>query len=493
MIEQRPMRAAGNAMLWQAFQMGGVKGLYLIRLLVLAIILTPADFGLIAIALAATSFLLNLTNFGLIPAVVQAEDMDDARYDAVWTFDMTRSVIVTTLTVLFAPWIAGLFAEPRAVPIIQVLALRPMIESLMSIKVAALNRNLTFRPLAFLKIIEAVFNAVISIALAKFFGVWAMVFGMIGGAASMVIASYILAPYRPRILYDWQSVKPLLKFGGWLLITGVVAMAGSFGLRIVISRQLGAEGLGLYFLAAQLAFLPSEIATEVVGTVAFPLFARLQSNLQQAARAFQAILTGLMALLYPVCALIIVLSPILVRDILGTEWNGTVPLIQILALVTMIGLLGDATIPLVKGFGQPYRVTQIELVQSSSLLLMIWFFTSRYGTIGAALAWLPAIIFVQFLCLYFIQSILPEPLREAHKPLLAIFLATLAGAGISYGAIHLLPNIPGLVIASLLAALVTGSILWFSDHRYSLGLLRHIAVAFPQVASILKIRKTDIS
>jgi O-antigen/teichoic acid export membrane protein len=333
-------------MLWQAFQIGGVKALYMIRLLVLAILLTPADFGLIAIALAATGFLLNLTNFGLIPAVVQAENIDQAKYDAVWTFDITRAVIVTTLTVFFAPLIAEIFAEPRAVPIIQLLAMRPLIESLMSIRVAALNRNLTFRPLAFLKIIEAIFNAMISILLAKFVGVWAMVFGMIGGAASMVIASYILAPYRPQILFNWNAVKPLMKFGGWILVTGVIAMAGNFGLRIVISRQLGAEGLGLYFLAAQLAFLPSEVASEIVGTVAFPLFARLQSNLQQAARAFQAILTGLLALLYPVCALIIVLSPILVQDILGAKWDGTIPLIQILALVTMIGLLGDATIPL---------------------------------------------------------------------------------------------------------------------------------------------------
>jgi O-antigen/teichoic acid export membrane protein len=492
MTEQRPLRVAGTAMLWQAFQMGGVKALYMVRLLILAILLTPADFGLIAIALAATGFLLNLTNFGLIPALVQADDMDDSKYDAVWTFDMTRSVIVTALTIILAPQIAQIFAEPRAVPIIQVLALRPLIESMMSIKVAALNRNLTFRPLAFLKIIEAVFNAIISIGLAKFFGVWAMVFGMIGGALSMLVASYILAPYRPRILYDWQSVKPLLKFGGWLLITGVIAMAGNFGLRIVISRQLGAEGLGLYFLAAQLAFVPSEVASEVVGTVAFPLFARLQSRLQEAARAFQAILTGLMALLYPISALIIVLSPVLVQDILGTKWNGTVPLIQVLALVTMIGLLGDATIPLVKGFGQPYRVTQIELVQSSSLILMIWFFTSRYGMVGAALAWLPAIICVQILCLYFIQDIFHGSLVEARRPLIAILLATIAGAGISYLAIHALPNIPGLVIASLLAVLVIGSILWFSDHRYSLGLVRNIAIAFPQLASFLKIRNSDV-
>ena len=451
----QPMRAAGNAMLWQAFQMGGVKVVYMIRLLVLAILLTPADFGLIAIALSATGFLLNLTNFGLIPAIVQATDMDEARYDAVWTFDVTRAVIVTTLTILFAPLIAEIFAEPRAVPIIQVLALRPLVESLMSIKTVALNRNLTFRPLAFLKIIEAIFNALISIILARAFGVWAMVFGMIGGAATMVIASYILAPYRPRFMFCWNAVKPLLKFGGWLLVTGVLAMLGNFGLRIVISRQVGADGLGLYFLATSLAFLPSEVASEVVGTVAFPLFARLQLSIQKAARAFQAILTGLMALLYPICALIIVLTPVLVKDVLGEKWSGTVSLIQILTLVTMIGLLGDATIPLVKGIGQSYRITQIELVQSSSLILMIWFFTSRFGVTGAALAWLPAITLVQILCAYFIWDIFHDPLKDAQKPLFAIFITTLVGASISYTIIYFLPNILGLVVASLLAALVT--------------------------------------
>ena len=492
MIEERPMRAAGNAMLWQAFQMGGVKALYMVRLLVLAILLKPADFGLIAIALAATGFLLTLTNFGLIPAAVQAETMDDDRYDAVWTFDVTRAVIISALTIIFAPMIAEVFAEPGAVLIIQALALRPLIESLMSIKVAVLNRSLTFRPLAFLKIIEAIFNAVISIALAKFFGVWAMVFGMIGGATAMVTASYMLAPYRPRLHYDWSAVRPLLKFGGWLLVTGVVAMAGNFGLRLIISRQVGADGLGLYFLAAQLAFLPSEIASEVVGTVAFPLFARLQSNLEQTMRAFQAILTGLMALLYPICALIIVLSPVLVRDILGAQWDGTVTLIQILALVTMIGLIGDATIPLVKGFGQSYRVTQIELVQSSFLVFMIWFFTERHGTVGAALAWLPAITAVQILCLHFIWDIFRAHMRDVGKPLFAILLATLAGAGVSYVVIRILPNIAGLAVAGLLATLVTAAILWFSDYRYSLGLLRNIAVAFPQVASLLKIRDTNV-
>ena len=491
-MTEQPLRAAGNAMLWQAFQMGGVKTLYLVRLLVLAILLTPADFGLVAIATSATGFLLNLTNFGLIPALVQAENMEETRYDAVWTFEVSRSIIVTALTIVFAPLIAEIFAEPLAVPIIQVLALRPLIESLASVKVAALNRNLVFRPLAFLRIIEATFNAIFSIALAKFLGVWAMVLGMIGGMASMVIASYILAPYRPRIVFDWAAVRPLLRFGSWLLMTGVVAMIGNFGLRIVISRQLGAEGLGLYFLAAQLAFLPSEVASEVVGTVAFPLFARLQADLQQAIRAFQAILSGLMALLYPVCALIIVLSPILVQEILGSKWDGTVTLIQVLTVVTMIGLLSDATVPLVKGFGQSYRATQIELVQSSSLILMIWFFTNRYGQTGAALAWLPAIVLVQLLCMFFIWDIFHDSLQQARRPLLAVLIATMVGGMVAHIIISILPSILGLVAAGILAGITIAGILWLADQYYSLGLIHNIALAFPQVASLLRLRKTEI-
>jgi O-antigen/teichoic acid export membrane protein len=231
-MEKRHMHAAGNAMVWKLAQMGGVKIIYLIRLLVLAILLTPADFGLVAIATAATGFLMSLTNFGLIPAVVQAENMDDVKYDSAWTFDVTRSFIVASLTIIFASVIANIFAEPRAIPIIQVLALRPLIESMASIKLAALNRDLSFRPLAYLRIVEALFNSVISIALAKFIGVWALVLGSTGGAISMVIASYIVAPHRPRASFNLGGIRPLINFGGWVFLTSLIAMAGNYGLRI---------------------------------------------------------------------------------------------------------------------------------------------------------------------------------------------------------------------------------------------------------------------
>jgi O-antigen/teichoic acid export membrane protein len=490
-IEQRPMRAAGNAMLWKLVQMGGVKVIYMVRLLVMAILLAPADFGLVAIATSATGFLLGLTNVGLIPAVVQAKDMDEEKYHAAWTFDVSRTFIVVTLTIFFAPVIADIFAEPMAVPIIRALALRPLLESLISIKVASLNRNLTFRPLAYLMIVEAIFNTTISIALAKFFGVWALVFGPIGGALAMVIASYILAPYRPRLSFNWNAVKPLMNFGGWILVTGLVAMAGSYGLRIAISRQLGAEGLGLYFLAAQLAYLPNEVASEAVGAVAFPLFARLQNSVMQATRAFRALFSGLAAVLYPACALLIVLAPALIHDVLGPKWTGTEDVIRVLSLVIMIGIFGEVAVSVFKGFGQPYRITLLEVAQSTVTITLVWFLTSRVGLVGAALAWVPAILLSQAMSARFLLSILDQPFRGLMAPFLAVITATVLCVAVATTASYFIPGAIGLIVAGVMGAVSTVAFLWFADRRYELGFANDLVLVFPQIAVFLRIPSTE--
>src|SRR5512139_557096 len=100
MTEQSTIWAAGNALVWKFIQMGGVKAIYMVRLLVLAILLKPEDFGLIAIATTATGFLLSLTNLGLVPSLVQVDSADEDRYDSVWMFEMTRSILVASLTII---------------------------------------------------------------------------------------------------------------------------------------------------------------------------------------------------------------------------------------------------------------------------------------------------------------------------------------------------------------------------------------------------------
>ena len=478
-------------MVWRTIQLVGIKGIFLARTLILARLLFPEDFGLFAIATSATGFLMSITNVGLIPAVVQAEDMDERRYAAVWTFDTTRSFLVAVLTVIFAPLIADIFAEPSAVPIIRALALRPFFESLTSIMVTALNRNLSFRPLAYLKITEAIVSTTLSIALAYYVGVWGLVLGTLGGTLSMVVTSYILAPHRPRLLYDWQAVKPLMNFGWWVLVTSLVSMAGNYGLRIAISREMGAGGLGLYFIALQLASVPSDFARELVGGVAFPLFARLQKEVSQAIWAFRAFFSGMAAILYPICALLIILAPTLTHDVLGSKWAGTEDVIRILTLVVMIGVFGEVAVTVFRGFGQIYRITILEVVQSSVTIAFVWILTSRYGLVGAALAWLPSILLSQILSIFFLRNILGQPFRGLQKPLAAILMATGLCSLIAWMIIRIIPGIVGLIIAAALSAACTAVFLWTVDRRFELGFSKNLALIFPQIAGYFGLSRLE--
>lgn len=483
----------GSAMLWQAIQVAGVKAIFLARTLILARLLAPDDFGLLALSMIAVDFLLSVTNFGMMPALVQQGHVDERHYNIAWTIGLTRALVIALVVILSAPLIASLVAEPRATDLIRVVALRPVLEAAASIKVAALTRDLHFRALAFLRLPEALAHTVVSVALAPAWGVWALVAGALAGPAAYVVMSYILAPYRPGLEFDAAAAAPLIRYGRWILLTGLIAVSGSSLLQVVISRRLGAAELGLYFLAARLAFIPTEVSAEVVGAVAFPLYARLQADAQQkpalgspvlSARAFRAILTGLAALLVPLCALMIALAPSLVENVLGPRWEGTAPLIRLLALVNGVGLFGDTVGPMLKGVGQPYRLAVIEFIQSLLLITLIWGLADRFGVVGAALAWLAAVGASQIISALFVQHILRQPFAGLAGPITVITAVSALGALVALSVDAILPGLIGLVMATLLALLVIGVLLWVADRQFAFGLVRDVSRAFPRVAAL---------
>jgi O-antigen/teichoic acid export membrane protein len=472
-------KLAGKALLWRAIELAGVKIIFLVRLLILARLLSPDDFGLLAIAMTAIGFFFSITDFGMIPALVQRAKINKHHYNAAWTVIVVRAAGIAAIVFLTAPLIANIFHEPRAIPILQVLAIRPLLEASASIRLADLIRDLNFRSLAFVKLSEGVLNTIIAIGLARYFGVWALVWGALAGTTAYLVMSYLLAPHRPCLLFDFKAIQPLIRFGRWIFFTGLIVVFGSLVLRVVISRQLGTPQLGLYFLAASLAFLPSEVAEKVTGYVAFPIYARLQSDIHQATRAFRALLTGMSAILFPMGVLIIVLAPSIVQNILGPRWVGTVPVIRILTLVSMIGVLGDAASPILKGLGQPYKI------------IFVWSLAVRYGLIGAVLAWLPAIFVSQVCSVVFMKQILWRPFAGLKTPMVAITVASIAGAMLAFVVDTIIPGISGFVMANLLAVITIVTVLWASDRRFALGLAENLGRIFPQMASFIGYSHAD--
>lgn len=469
-------------MFWKSFQLGSVKVIFLARTLVLARLLLPEDFGLLALSLIAFDFLTSVTNLGMIPALVQYLDPDERQYNVAWSINITRAILISTTVFLAAPLIASLFAEPRAAILIRAMALRPILDAAASVKIAELTRRLRFRTLTFLYLPEALANTLVSILLAPFFGVWALVAGTLAGPLIYGLMSYVMAPHRPRFVLDSSAAQALIRFGRWIFLMSIISVSGRSILQVVISRELGATELGLYYLAGKLAFIPAEISSEVVGAVAFPLYSRLQTERRQIARAFRAIFTTVSALLFPICALMIALAPALVEHVLGARWEGTTHLIQLLALVNVVGLFGDTVGPLLKGMGQPYKLVIIEALQSALLIGLIWKLTGRFGVLGAPLAWLAAVGSSQLLSALFIRHLLPQPFAGLGRSLVTILAVCALGGGVAWGLTTAVPGLLGLVVAGGLGAALIGGALFLLDRTFAFGWIRDLSLAFPQVA-----------
>jgi lipopolysaccharide exporter len=482
-VKSKLFSSFGKAIVWQTIQYGGEKVIFLIRLTVLARLLNPYDFGLMATASIGIDLLMRISNFGMTTALVQLDEANQDQYDTAWTMDLLRALAIALISYFAAPMIADYLLEPKATNILRALAVRPVIDAFASIMVARFSRTLNFRALVFLHMPKALTNTILSILLARSYGVWALVAGTLTGSFVFLLMSYILAPHRPRLLFRFDSLQPLARFGRWVFLTSIVVMLSQTISRVVISREVGAAELGLYYLAASLAFMPTEIANQIVGRVAFPFYSRLQKNIQEATIAFKSILISVTVILFPASVLLIAITPTLVNDIMGQSWAGTINIIRILAVVNIFDVIGETITPILNGTGHPNKILIIESVQSLILISIVTSLASAYGAVGAALAWLPATATVQILGLYFIRKLLDKPFSGLRAPILTIVLISLTGALFAVGIDLLVAGWIGFVLSGTLGLTLIIGLLWLAERRFSFGLLDGIQQVFPQLFS----------
>jgi O-antigen/teichoic acid export membrane protein len=459
----------------------GVNIIFLLRIVVLARILQPEAFGLLAIAMLPIGVLLQATEFGMIPALVHAETPGQRHYDVAWTIGLTRGIATAAIVLLAAPWFASMAREPRAAEIIAVLALHPLLFAASSIRLADLQRRLDFRPLALLHLGEATANTVVAIALAPSMGVWALVAGTLAGSGGRLAISYSVAPHVPRLVFDSSAVRALVRFGRWVFVTALLTTIGGTTLQLIISRELGAAEVGIYYLGTRITFLLMGNVIDVGTSVSFPIYARMQGAREDAARVFRATLTATSALGLPVLGLIAALAPSLVTEVLGAQWNGTEPVIRVLAIVSILSLIGDISPPLWQGMGQPWRTTLIEAVQLVLLIGGAWYFTREMGVVGTALAWVPAILVTQLITVAFLPRVLPRPFAGMLSVTTGLLAATATVVALAIWLDSQIDGLAGLLVAGVAGTVLYIGLLSVADSKLDLGLGRSLLRVFPQL------------
>lgn len=450
------------------------KSIGLISTLVLVRVLTPSDFGLVAMAMAVVALLELMGAFGFDSALIQRQDTERSHFDTAWTFNVIFGVSIALLLVAAAGPAADFYREPRLELMLPVLAIGAVVGGFENIGTVAFRKELNFRmEFTFLLVKRvAVFVVVITLAL-TLRSFWALIFATIAGKLIGVIISYLLHPYRPRL--SLAARGDLFHFSKWLFISNLLQFLHNRSTDFILGRTVGGHGLGVYNLAAEIAAMPSTELIAPLNRAVYPVYAQLARAREKLLARFLEVY-GLISLLsFPVAVGLFCLSDLVVALLLGPQWKEAVPIMQILGLCGLLSALQGNMYVVLTALGKPKSYTLLGAGLLVFTLPALIISSLKFGALGAAYAQF-ASAFVGFCCIVLVFTHVTRAakrllLAAMWRPMLAsVFMAVIILSAdrltmhVNWhlpAAIHLL----GLVIVGAAAYALFILALWWSAGR----------------------------
>lgn len=357
-----------------------------LRLVALARLLSPHDFGLVGTAMVVISLFESVT-IGLYLALIQRQDSGRELFDTAWTLGLIRGGLVSGLLVVLAPFVGWFVGSDEVVPIVRVMMLVPLLRGLTNIGVVEFRKELTFRPYYLLHTSGVIAEFSVAVPLAFWLGnAWALVAGWLAHVAVQVAMSYRLHAYRPRLALRWTQVRELFDYGRWVLGSQTIGWLITNGGHAVVGRVVGVQALGLYHLGWRIAFLPTTEITGVVGGVTVAAYAKLREARTRVRLAYLRVLTVVTLVAVPIAVGIGMYGPETVRLLLGRRWVAAVVVVQVLAMAALFRVVGATTAPVFQGLGRPRLQSVSALVELAALAALLVPLTLREGPAGTATA-----------------------------------------------------------------------------------------------------------
>jgi O-antigen/teichoic acid export membrane protein len=369
---------------WMVLMRLAIRGIGLISTVVLARLLVPDDFGLVALSTSIVFADETLGYFSFDVALIRDSKAGRAEYDTAWTLSVIRGWLTAFFVAALAVPMGEVFKEPRLDQVLYVLAALSVVEGYQNIGIVDLRKDLKFRREFHFMLSQRIVSFVVTLVLAvNLRDYWALLAGIAAGRITGTIASYFMSAYRPRhCLSEW---RPLLSFSKWLLVNNILSMLQRAD-AYIIGRYFGAHDLGVYNVSAEIASLPSTELVAPIQRAIYPGFAKLAENTQQLKDSYIHGLAILMMVAIPASTGIAVLADPIVRALLGPNWTDAVPLLQILSLNGLIRLGSGNASSVFLAIGRPRTITLQASLNLAILIPLLIIGISLDGLSGAAWA-----------------------------------------------------------------------------------------------------------
>lgn len=352
--------ALARGAVWITATRGAINIIGFFSALLLARLLLPEDFGLVAIATTMIAIMTSVTEISLSSALLQHQDPTEDHYHTAWTLGLLRALFVSVISAALAWPLAALYGDQRLVGLILALAVTSVLSGVANPKVIELTRALVFRQEFVLgvsnKLIAFVVSAVVAIVWRSY---WALVAGQIVAQVSSVLISYALVRYRPRFVLS--KTRELLSFSVWLTFSQVLNTLNYRFDTLFIGYFLGNAKLGIYSYGDNLANMVTREATSPIANTLFPAFSRMVGDPDRLRAAYFKAQGLLFAVALPVGIGFAMIAEPLIMLALGEKWRGAIIVVQVVGAASGVASIGATYMPLALALGKTQAVFKRDL------------------------------------------------------------------------------------------------------------------------------------
>lgn len=368
-------RKTARAAVWAFASMGGAKLITLIGLMVLARLLAPEEFGLLAFALVYITYAETVGDLGSGMALVYWPDRREEAAQVTFVVNLVAGTFWCLSTILLAPAIADFFNSPNGAAIVRALAFSFLIKYLGNTHDALARKDLRFRARAVPELGLALLKGVISIALAYLgFGAWSLVWGHLAGLTCWTLFLWIMVPWRPSFSLPARDLlKPMLRYGRGIIAVNVIGSVLHHADLAIVGRFLGVTALGLYQIAAKIPEATVIVLLWVVSSVLFPTFSKLHASGGSLERPYLIATRYVSAVTFPAAVGLALLSRPLILLFFGPQWVGAAPILSALAAYAGLRSVTNHAGDILKATGRAQALAWIAVAQAVILLPALLF------------------------------------------------------------------------------------------------------------------------
>lgn len=449
------------------------RALGMISIFILARMLVPADFGVVAMATSFVFFVQLFTSFGFDVALIHNRDASTQHFNTAWTLSLLLGLSLAALILLAAQPVAAFYKKPEVFWVMCTLSALPLVGCLENVGVVAFRKDLDFKREFGFQISRKLVGFLTTVPLAFLLrNYWAIVLGMLAARASGTITSYFVHPYRPRLTL--VKARELFGFSKWLLVNNGVMFLNERLTDIVIGRSAGPASLGTYNVIFEFSHLPKTEIGSPINRALLPGFAKVTDL--HTVRHMYLKATGIVSLVaLPAAIGLSAIAPVFVPVALGNNWLAGVPVMELLAVSGAL-LVFQANIgSLLISRGKPNTTMMLNLAYLVIVAPLSYLLVRKFGIGGAAWSALVTSLLTSPVYFYVVRNTLgvtfSDLLRMTARPVissLVMYLAVrevIAIVGVGNSFANKIGLLAGAVVLGVLVFYATTFLLWHAAGR----------------------------